>query len=253
MSDELRNSSGEISRRNFLKDTGIILGGVTLASLGINSACSPTTTSTTTKASETTSPEMTASQQPVTIPTSEATTQSPSITPTAVSTSATISATPTISTYSYNPPSVLPPLITVTGTACVVASDRVYSADHIWVKTISTATGMAVLGITTTLDEILFEPFKISLPKVGFKMTAGDTFGTIEGYKMSADLLTPVSGTVIQINDFLNSLVIQGTVLEPVINDPYNSGWMLVIQLTRTSELNSLLTAQAYRELVAHN
>ena len=96
MSDELRNSSGEISRRNFLKDTGIILGGVTLASLGINSACSPTTTSTTTKASETTSPEMTASQQPVTIPTSEATTQSPSITTTAASTSATISATPTI-------------------------------------------------------------------------------------------------------------------------------------------------------------
>jgi glycine cleavage system H lipoate-binding protein len=45
--------------------------------------------------------------------------------------------------------------------------------------------------------------------------------------------------------------VTQGTVLEPVINDPYNSGWMIVIQMNKPAELNALLTAQAYRDLVA--
>lgn len=106
------------------------------------------------------------------------------------------------------------------------------------------------MGITTTLDEILFEPFKILLPKVGDKLIPGEAFGTIEGYKMISDLLSPVSGTVLQINDFLISLMIQGTVLEPVINDPYNGGWMIVVQLAKPAELVSLLTAQAYRDLV---
>ena len=101
------------------------------------------------------------------------------------------------------------------------------------------------------MEKILFEPFKISLPKNGSNLVLSNDFGTIEGYKMVADLISPVSGTVIQINDFLLTLMNQGTVLEPVINDPYNGGWMLVVQLSKPDELKSLMTAQNYRDLVA--
>ena len=239
----------EFSRRQFLKRTGLTAAGMTLTAIAFSASCKTaisttqeTPTAPATQANNTTSStsaSATTSTSPASIPSS--------------STSATTNTTAPVSAYAYTPPSVLPPVLTVTGTACVVATDRVYSADHIWVKTIATSTNIAVIGITTTLDEILYEPFKISLPKVGDKIAQGDAFGTIEGYKMTSDLLTPVSGTVIQINDFLNSLVIQGTVLEPVINDPYNSGWMIVVQLAKPNELAPLLTAQAYRDLVAHS
>jgi len=73
---------------------------------------------------------------------------------------------------------------------------------------------------------------------------------SIEGYKISADLKSPVSGTVLQINDFLLTLMNQGTVLEPVINDPYNGGWMLVVELSKPDELKTLMNAQSYRDLV---
>jgi glycine cleavage system H protein len=106
------------------------------------------------------------------------------------------------------------------------------------------------MGITSVMEKILYEPFKISLPKTGSKLTQADDLGTIEGYKISADLISPVSGTVIQINDFLLTLMNQGTVLEPVINDPYNGGWMLVVELSKPDELKALLTAQSYRDLV---
>ena len=249
------------SRRQFLKRATVAAAGATLAAVALSASCkSPvnTTPGTNTATSNTnpTNPINTTVSIP---PTSNSTTPvSPPPTSTSVipgstlptSTSVIPGSNPPVSTYSYTPPTVLPQLLPVPGTACVVAADRVYSTDHIWVKTI--ATGIAAMGITTTLNEILFEPFKILLPKVGDKLAQGDAFGTIEGYKMISDLLTPVSGTVIQINDFLNSLVRQGTVLEPVINDPYNSGWMIVVQMAKPGELASLLTAQAYRDLVGH-
>ena len=109
---------------------------------------------------------------------------------------------------------------------------------------------MAVLGITTILGEILYEPYKISLPKVGATITQDTALGTIEGYKMSADLISPISGQVIQVNDLLNSLSNAGTFLDPVIADPYNSGWMLVVQLIKPDELKDLMSAQGYKDLV---
>ncbi len=242
----------KVSRRQFLKHAGVAAAGATLSAIALSASCK-SSAGTTTATKPVTSAESTTSANPVngtTTPAQPSPSTPPVSTPPA-STQGIPSSTPTVSVYSYTPPTVLPQLLSVPGTACVVATDRVYSTDHIWVKTI--ATGIVAIGITTTLDEILYEPFKISLPKVGDKIARFDTIGVIEGYKMTADLLTPVSGTVLQVNDFLNSLVRQGTVLEPVINDPYNGGWMIVVQLAKPSELASLLTAQAYRDLVAHS
>jgi glycine cleavage system H protein len=151
--------------------------------------------------------------------------------------------------YNYVPPLALPPLLSVAGTECTVANDgRVYSADHVWVKSVSP--GVAVLGISTTLVEMISFPYKISLPEIGDKLQNQDAFGQIEGYKLTADLLTPISGTVVQVNDFLLSFN-KSTELEPLMTSAYNGGWLIVVQLSKPDELKSLMTALAYRDLVA--
>jgi glycine cleavage system H protein len=140
----------------------------------------------------------------------------------------------------------------VTGTACTVATDRIYSADNIWVKSLSA--NLAVIGITTTMVDILYEPYNLSLSPVGTVLASDDDFGAVEGYKLSADLTSPVSGTLVQINNFLIDLAKQGSSgISPLDNDPYNSGWLVVVQLSKPSELNLLLTPQAYRDLVAQS
>jgi glycine cleavage system H protein len=109
---------------------------------------------------------------------------------------------------------------------------------------------MAALGITTIFAEILYEPYKISLPKVGVTITPDVALGTIEGYKMAADLISPIDGQVIQVNELLNSLASEGKFLDPVIADPYNNGWMLVVKLLKPDEIKTLLSAQGYKDLI---
>lgn len=99
--------------------------------------------------------------------------------------------------------------------------------------------------------EILGEPHKISLVPVGTVLSNGDAFGTIEGFKMTADLLTPVSGLVIEIDQFLLAQSSDFGAIPQINEDPYNSGWMVVIQLNKPQELTRLLTWQKYRDLIA--
>ncbi len=129
--------------------------------------------------------------------------------------------------------------------SCKVATDRLYSVEHVWVKKINP--DIAVFGVTTTLITILFEPFKLVFPKVGNKFLKDDGIGEVEGYKVSADLIAPVSGEVLQVNTFLEAFA--GTALiEPLNDDPYNSGWLIAVKLTNPSELDSLLTPSQYLE-----
>jgi glycine cleavage system H protein len=110
------------------------------------------------------------------------------------------------------------------------------------------------MGVTVTMVEILYEPYNLSLSPVGTTLASGDDFGSLEGYKLSTDLTSPVSGTLVQINNFLIAQSGQGAVIFPTNDDPndaYNSGWLVVIQLSKPSELNALLTPQSYRALVA--
>lgn len=109
-----------------------------------------------------------------------------------------------------------------------------------------------VMGITTCMVEILSDPYglSLSLSPVGTNLAKGDAFGTIEGDNLTTDLISPVSGKCIQINDFLVLQSILGAILDPIIFDPYNSGWLVVVQLNNPTELNSLLTPQAYVNLL---
>lgn len=97
--------------------------------------------------------------------------------------------------------------------------------------------------------EILGEVFQLSLFQT--PLSIGDAFGTIEGYKISADLIAPVGGMILQINSWLLVPAGQGGQIDPIVNDPYNSGWFIVVQLNNPNDLKSLLTPQGYANFIA--
>ena len=108
-----------------------------------------------------------------------------------------------------------------------------------------------VIGISAILEKILGEPYKISDIILGSKLDQQDTFVTIEGFKIAADLPSPVSGTIVQVNTFLKGWMLQGQIIQPLVIDVYNTGWVLAIQLSKPNELKALLTAQQYRDLAS--
>ena len=78
------------------------------------------------------------------------------------------------------------------------------------------------------------------------RIKKGDTVGTIEAVKTVADLFSPVSGKIIEVNASLNDAP------ETVNKDPYNAGWILKIEMTDLSELNGLMDAEAYKAILNH-
>ncbi len=137
----------------------------------------------------------------------------------------------------------MPPLIMVPETPCYIATDRKYSFEHIWIKSVEA--DIVVFGISEPMVTILGEPYKMTFPNVGSNVAKDDSFSEIEGYKLTADLIMPVTGTVIQINTFLKTFS-GGHVMEPVLNDPYKTGWMIAVKLTKPQEFNELMTPEAY-------
>ena len=112
-------------------------------------------------------------------------------------------------------------------------------------KTVSD--NLVVFGITTTFVAILGEPYKMTFPQVGQVLTQYDSFGEIEGYKVTADLITPVDGKVAEVNFYLKNWS-GGNTLEPLCTDPYNTGWMILVELSKPEELKDLMSPDQYME-----
>ena len=128
-----------------------------------------------------------------------------------------------------------------------VALDRLYSLEHIWVNIVET--DIVTLGVSDKFSAILYKPHALSLVSIGFQLTREMPFGSIEASKMNADLLSPVTGNVIDVNTFLLETQMKG-VFEPVAGNPYGAGWMIVVKLSKPDELNDLLTPGQYLDLV---
>lgn len=101
------------------------------------------------------------------------------------------------------------------------------------------------MGITDKLQALMDSITQFSFPKAGDTFVAGTSFGNAEGFKMSVDLITPVSIEVIEVNHDLlaNSMWLN--------NDPFVKGWILYVKLTQPEELSTLLTPQEYMDLQA--
>lgn len=117
-----------------------------------------------------------------------------------------------------------------------------YTKEHEW---ISLDGDIATVGITAFAQSELGDVVYVDITELDEDLNEGDVFGTVEAVKTVADLYMPVSGKVIKINEALE------TSPENVNNDPYQSGWMIKIQVSDSSEFDALMDVASYKALVS--
>jgi glycine cleavage system H protein len=119
-----------------------------------------------------------------------------------------------------------------------------FSKEHEWVRRKDDSSNEVTVGITEYAAGELGDIVYIELPKVGTKVNASDAIGTIEAVKTVADLYAPVSGAVSAVNGRLEG--------EPdLVNaSPYEDGWFLNIEMSDASELDGLMTNEAYQDMI---
>ncbi|TCC96182.1 glycine cleavage system protein GcvH [Pedobacter hiemivivus] len=120
-------------------------------------------------------------------------------------------------------------------------SELKYTKDHEWVKVEGNE---AFIGITDFAQRELGDIVYIDINTVGDEVGKDEVFGTVEAVKTVSDLFMPVTGTVLEINAALNDNP------ELVNSDPYGQGWMVKVAISDASQVDGLLTADAYKALV---
>ena len=117
-----------------------------------------------------------------------------------------------------------------------------YYREHQWVR--ASDDGVGVIGISFFAQEELGDIVYVDLGETGADLTREGKFGEVESVKTVSDLFTPVSGTVVEVNVLLGE--------EPglVNDDPYGAGWMLRVKMIDPSELDSLMSAREYEQMI---
>lgn len=121
-------------------------------------------------------------------------------------------------------------------------NDLKYLKSHEWAKIEGKN---ARIGITDFAQHELTDVVFVELPKVGKEVKAGGQAAVIESVKTAVDVYSPVSGKVIEINSALEND--PGTINK----DPYGSGWMFVVQMTKPEEVDALMPAAEYEKMIA--
>ena len=116
-----------------------------------------------------------------------------------------------------------------------------YSREHEWVRVDGP---VARLGITDFAQESLGDVVFVQLPDVGVEIVAGASAAEIESTKSVSDVYVPVSGEVAAVNEALVGAP------ELINQDPYGEGWILEVSLVTPAELDQLMDAAAYKDLV---
>jgi len=124
-----------------------------------------------------------------------------------------------------------------------------YTEEHEWVRV---GGNIGTIGITDHAQSELGDLTYVELPQIGDEFSKGDSVGGVESMKTYQDLYTPVSGKVVEVNKaFLNEDGgEEDNPFEMVKNDPYGKGWMLKIELSDPSELDTLMDAKAYKGII---
>jgi glycine cleavage system H protein len=117
-----------------------------------------------------------------------------------------------------------------------------YHREHDWARIDGEE---AVLGITWFAQDALGELVHFEAPEVGAAVTAGKSYGEVESVKAVSDVISPLSGEVLEVN----SAVVDAP--ETVNEDPYGDGWLIRIRMSDPAEADALLDLAAYREVLA--
>ncbi len=117
-----------------------------------------------------------------------------------------------------------------------------YTKDHEWVKVDG---NIATIGITDFAQGELGDIVFIDIDTVGEELDSEEVFGTIEAVKTVSDLFMPISAEVLEFNEDLEDSP------ENINTDPYNKGWIIKVNISDTSELDALLSAEQYRNLIS--
>lgn len=116
-----------------------------------------------------------------------------------------------------------------------------YTKDHEWV---SVEGDVATVGITDFAQGELGDIVYVEIETEGEELDQDEVFGSVEAVKTVSDLFMPLSGEIIAFNDSLEATP------ETVNEDPYGKGWMIKIKISDTTQLEDLLSAEDYKDLV---
>lgn len=116
-----------------------------------------------------------------------------------------------------------------------------YTKDHEWVKVEG---NIAYIGITDFAQKELGDIVYVEIETEGESVSEGEVFGTVEAVKTVSDLFMPITGKIQEVNPDLES--------EPelVNSDPYGRGWMIKVEIENTDDVENLLSAEGYREVI---
>ncbi len=114
-----------------------------------------------------------------------------------------------------------------------------YADSHEWVKLDG---DIATVGITDYAQHALGDIVYVDMPEVGDEVNQGEEFGAVESVKAASDLISPISGEVVEVNEALED--------QPgLVNEDAFSAWIMKVKVSDASELDSLLDAAAYEKI----
>lgn len=115
-----------------------------------------------------------------------------------------------------------------------------YSESHEWVKVDG---NVAVIGVSDFAQKEMGDITYVDMPAVDDELAAGEEFGALESVKAASDLYSPVSGTVVEVNEALEDA-------PEAINEDAYASWIIKVEMSDPSELDKLLDAAAYKALI---
>ena len=123
-----------------------------------------------------------------------------------------------------------------------IPAKLLYTKDHEWLK--ASDDGTALVGITDYAQESLGDITFVEFPETGDTFGTGETFGVVESVKAASDLYMPVDAEILEVNEAVDSSP------ELLNEDPYEGGWLLKIKLSDASQLEGLMSDEAYKGIV---
>lgn len=126
-----------------------------------------------------------------------------------------------------------------------VPADLKYTKSHEWIQVLGD--GTVNIGITDHAQSLLGDLVFVELPDVDREVSAGDECAVVESVKAASDVYTPLSGTVIEVNEALADTP------ELINQDAYGDGWLMKLKLADSKELEDLIDASAYEEVAAED